>query len=319
MSSLLVPGSAEHPRLASLLNRARGNSPPTLAIIHPCDVHALHAADIVTRLGIARPMLVGVRDRIARAAQTAQVDLDLFEIIEPAISSCDNPAADARAAAVLGVSLARDGIVKALMKGSLHTDELMSEVVRGDTGLRTERRISHAFLFDAPRYPKLIAIADCVVNIAPNLRVKRDILLNGIDLLRNALGIAVPKVGIVAAVETLNPQILATVDAVALTAEAKTGVFGKSVVDGPFGFDNAISAEAARIKGINSQVAGNADLLIVPDLNAGNILYKSFVYMGGADCAGLVLGARVPIVMTSRAESLLARVASVALAVLAAA
>jgi phosphate acetyltransferase/phosphate butyryltransferase len=313
-----VAGSAEHPRLASLLTRATGGAAPTLAIVHPCDAHALHAADLVARLGIARPLLVGVRDRIAKAAQSAQVDLSLFEVVEPKQGSFDDPVEDARAAATRAVALARDGVVKVLMKGSLHTDVLMSAVVRGDTGLRTERRISHAFVFDAPRYPKLITIADCVVNIAPDLRAKRDILLNAVDLLRDALEIDNPKVGIVAAVETVNPQILATVDAAALVAEAKTGVFGKSVVDGPFGFDNAISAEAARTKGISSQVAGDADLLIVPDLNAGNMLYKSFVYVGGADCAGLVLGARVPIVMTSRAESLLARVASVALAMLAA-
>lgn len=317
MSDLLIPGGAQHPRLASLLNKALGNRPPTLAIIHPCDAHALQAADIVTRLGIARAVLVGARHRIESAARAAQVGLDLLEVVEPP-TAYDDPEGDARAAAALGVSLARAGAVNALMKGSLHTDTLMSEVVRGDTGLRTARRISHAFVFDVPRYPKLIALSDCVVNIVPDLRAKRDILLNGLDLLRDTLGVATPKVGILAAVETVNPQILATVDAAALVVEARTGAFGQSIVDGPFGFDNVISAEAARTKGIDSQVAGDADLLIVPDLNAGNMLYKSFVYVGGAECAGLVLGARVPIVMTSRAESLLARVASAALAALAA-
>ena len=227
------------------------------------------------------------------------------------------PAVDARASAERAVALARDGAVGALMKGSLHTDELMSAVVRNHTGLRGERRLSHAFVFDAPRYPKLIALADCVVNIAPDLRVKRDILFNAVALLRDALDIEQPKVGVVAAVETVNPTIQATVDAAALAAEAASGAFAPAIVEGPLGFDNAISAAAARTKGIDSRVAGDADLLLVPDLNAGNLLYKSFVYIGGAECAGLVLGARVPIVLTSRADSLLARVASVALASLA--
>ena len=214
--------------------------------------------------------------------------------------------------------LAREGVVDALMKGSLHTDELMSAVVRNHTGLRGPRRLSHAFVFDAPRYPKLLALADCVVNIAPDLRAKRDILFNAVELLRDALAIEQPRVGIVAAVETVNPLIQATVDAAALVAEAANGAFGAAIVEGPLGFDNAVSAAAARTKGIDSRVAGEADLLLVPDLNAGNLLYKSFVYLGGAECAGVVLGARVPIVLTSRADSLTARVASAALASLAA-
>ena len=214
--------------------------------------------------------------------------------------------------------LAREGAVAALMKGSLHTDELMSAVVARDTGLRGERRISHAFVFDLPRYHKLIALADCVVNIAPNLATKRDILGNAAALLQRALGIERPKVGIVAAVETVNPQIPATLDAQALVEMARQGAWPGAIVEGPFGFDNAFSAEAARVKKIESEVAGDADLLLVPDLNAGNMLYKSFVYVGGGDCAGLVLGARVPVVLTSRADSLAARLASVALAVLAA-
>jgi phosphate acetyltransferase len=202
------------------------------------------------------------------------------------------------------------------MKGSLHTDELMSAVVDRHAGLRGDARISHAFLFDLPRYPKLLALADCVVNISPNLATKRDILGNAVGLLQ-ALGIARPKVGIVAAVETVNPAIPATLDAQALVDAAKEGAWPGAIVEGPFGFDNAISAEAARIKKITSEVSGDADLLVMPDLNAGNMLYKSFVYVGGGDCAGLVLGARVPVVLTSRADSALARIASVALAVLA--
>ena len=203
------------------------------------------------------------------------------------------------------------------MKGSLHTDELMSAVIHKSTGLRGTRRISHAFVFDLPRYPKLLALADCVVNISPHVPAKRDILSNAIDLLRR-LGVVRPKVGIVAAVETVNPAIQATMDAQTLVDLAREHhEWGDAIVEGPLGFDNAVSAEAARTKGIESQVAGDADLLLVPDLNAGNLLYKSFVYIGGGECAGLVLGARVPIVLTSRADSLTARMASVALAVIA--
>jgi phosphate acetyltransferase/phosphate butyryltransferase len=192
----------------------------------------------------------------------------------------------------------------------------MSAVVNKDTGLRGTTRISHAFVFDLPRYPKLLALADCVVNIAPDLKTKKDIVSNAIALLRQ-LGIASPKVGIVTAVETVNPAIAATLDAQALVQMAHEGAWPGAIVEGPMGFDNAISAEAARIKKMNSQVAGDADLLIMPDLNAGNMLYKSFNYIGGGDCAGLVLGAAVPIVLTSRADSLQSRLASVALAVLA--
>ncbi len=195
------------------------------------------------------------------------------------------------------------------MKGSLHTDELMSAVVRRSSGLRTDRRISHAFVFDLPRYPKLLALADCVVNIAPDVRTKRDIVGNAVRLLQD-LGIAHPKVAIVAAVETVNPAIPATMDAQALVALARDGEWPGAIVEGPFGFDNAISAEAARIKRIESTVSGDADLLLMPDLNAGNMLYKSFNYIGGGDCAGLVLGARVPIVLTSRADSMQSRMAS---------
>ena len=268
-------------------------------------------------------MLIGVRERIVRAAAAAGVDIARFEHVdvEPSSVADDStPAAasaDARKAAHAAVALARDGVLGALMKGSLHTDELMAAVVRRETGLRGAHRISHVFVFDAPRYPKLLALADCVVNIAPHLPAKRDILVNALELLRGALAIAVPKVGILAAVETVNPQIAATVDAAALVEEAARGAFGAAIVEGPFGFDNAVSAEAARMKGIVSRVSGDADLLLVPDLNAGNILYKSFIYVGGAECAGVVLGARVPIVLTSRSDSLTTRVASAALASLA--
>jgi phosphate acetyltransferase/phosphate butyryltransferase len=230
-----------------------------------------------------------------------------FEMIA---TEAGGPAAARRATA-----LAREGAVAMLMKGSLHTDELMSAVVAKADGLRGEGRITHAFVFDLPRYPKLLALADCVVNIAPDLKTKHHIVGNAVQLLQR-LGIAEPKVGVVTAVESVNPAIPATLDAQALVRSAAEGHWPGAIVEGPFGFDNAFSAEAARIKKMDSRVAGDADLLIMPDLNAGNMLYKSFVYVAGGDCAGLVLGAKVPIVLTSRADSAQARLASVALGVL---
>jgi phosphate acetyltransferase len=304
---------ATHPRLQVLVERARALSllsETRIGIVHPCDALALDAAVRMEAAGLARPLLIGPPDAIASAAEVAGVDLRRFEIVATGTAA---PEAAQRATA-----LAREGSLAALMKGSLHTDELMSAVVHKTNGLRADSRISHAFVFDLPRYPKLLALADCVVNIAPNLSTKRDILGNAIDLLQR-LGILKPKVGIVAAVETVNPAIQATLDAQALVAMSQQGAWPGAVVEGPLGFDNAISANAAAIKKIASQVAGDADLLLVPDLNAGNLLYKSFNYIGGGDCAGLVLGARVPIILTSRADSLQSRIASVALAVLAAA
>lgn len=303
---------ASHPRLAALVERAREHAAsqgaPRVGIVYPGDALALDAAARMLDAGIATPVLIGPRLGIARAAEAAGIDLRRFELIETA----DVPAE----AALRATALARSGDLQALMKGSLHTDELMSAIVNKATGLRGNTRISHAFLFDLPRYPKLLALADCVVNIAPDLKTKRDILGNAVTLLQT-LGIAQPKVGIVAAVEVVNPAIPATLDAQALVELARAGEWPGAIVDGPFGFDNAISAEAARIKKIASTVPGDADLLLMPDLNAGNVLYKSFNYIGGGDCAGLVLGATVPVVLTSRADSLQSRIASVALAVLA--
>ncbi len=254
-------------------------------------------------------MLIGSRSLIERAAAEAGIDIADFEL-------APSEGSDPRAAAEQAVELTRSGAFGALMKGSLHTDELMSAVIHKSHGLRGATRISHTFVFDLPRYPKLLALADCVVNIAPHMPAKRDILTNAIGLLRT-LGVARPKVGIVAAVETVNPAIQATLDAESLVALANQGEWGEAIVEGPLGFDNAVSADAARTKRMSSHVAGDADLLLMPDLNAGNMLYKSFVYIGGGECAGLVLGARVPIVLTSRADSLQSRIASVALAVIA--
>jgi phosphate acetyltransferase/phosphate butyryltransferase len=296
-----------HPRLAALVERARerlrGRPPPRLAIAWPCDVHAREAAEAIAEEGIAQPVLVGPRARLAALGFDARL---------PVVETADDAGEAARAA----VALAREGDADALMKGSLHTDELMAAVIARRTGLHGARRPSHVFLFDLPRYPKLLALADCVISIQPSLQTKRAILANALDLLRT-LGIARPLVGIVAAVESVMPAIPATVDARALVEAAARGEFGAAIVEGPFGFDNAFSAEAARTKGLRSQVAGDADLLLLPDLNSANILYKSFVHAAGADCAGLVLGTRVPVVLTSRADSLQARLASVALAVLA--
>ncbi len=309
-------GASSHPKLAELIARAQARSAqgrPRIGVVYPCDAAAIDAASRVADLGLAVPVLIGPREAIARTCDAAKHDLAAFEVFETS-ASADAPSEAARQA----VRLARSGALHALMKGSLHTDELMGAVVHKSAGLRGSTRISHAFLFDLPRYPhKLLALADCVVNITPHLPAKRDILTNAIGLLQR-LGVAHPKVGIVAAVETANPAIPATIDAMALVQLAKDGAWPGAIVEGPFGFDNAISAAAARAKGIRGTVPGDADLLLMPDLNAGNMLYKSFVYIGGGDCAGVVLGAKVPIVLTSRADSALSRVASVALAVLAA-
>ena len=299
-----------HPRLDALVARAQvlaAQTPPTLALVYPCDALAMDAARRIRASGLARVLLLGPPNLITQAAALAQVDLQGIEVVDTGPVPAD--------AARRACALARSGTVQVLMKGSLHTDELMGAVVNKDAGLRGSTRISHAFVFDLPRYPKLLALADCVVNIAPDLKTKKDILGNAVALLQ-ALGIAHPKVGIVTAVETVNPAIAATLDARDLVAMAQAGAWPGAIVEGPLGFDNAISAEAARIKKMDSQVAGDADLLVVPDLNAGNMLYKSFNYIGGGDCAGLVLGAAVPIVLTSRADSLQSRLASVALAVL---
>ena len=305
--------SATHPRLHALIARASaqaGGNPAALGVVYPCDALALDAARRIQDSGMARPVLIGPAAVIAAAADAAQVDVRDFELIDSGSSAPD--------AALRACALARSKDLRALMKGSLHTDELMAAVVNKEQGLRGISRISHAFVFDLPRYHKLLALADCVVNIAPDLKTKKDILGNAVGLLHK-LGIAQAKVGIVAAVEVVNPSIPATLDAQALVEMAHAGAWPGAIVEGPFGFDNAFSAEAARIKKMDSQVAGDADLLLMPDLNAGNMLYKSFNYVGGGDCAGLVLGAQVPIVLTSRADSLQSRMASVALAVLAAA
>lgn len=301
-----------HPRLLALIEQAKtvaASELPVLGLVYPCDTLSMEAAAAVHRQGIARVVLIGPLKLMTLAADSAGVDLSAFECMHA-------DAAEPTTAAACATRWAREGRLTALMKGSLHSDELMSAVVNRELGLRTEKRISHAFVFELPKYHKLLALADCVVNISPDLKTKRDILGNAVTLLQK-LGVAEPKVAIVAAVESVNPSIPATLDAQNLVQLSHSGAWPSAQVEGPFGFDNAFSAHAARLKGMKSLVAGDADLMLMPDLNAGNMLYKSFVYAGGGECAGLVLGAQVPVVLTSRADSLLARTASVALATLA--
>ncbi len=255
-------------------------------------------------MGLIEPVFYGSDVRIRALAE--QLNLSLPGRIEDTGES----AVDAARRSAMDAAQSR---VSALMKGSLHTDELMGAVVSRDSGLRAETRITHTFVFDLPRFPKLIGLTDAVINIAPDVRTKADSIANAVRLLVQ-LGIQAPKVAILAAVETVDVRIPATVDAQALVALAPSGRFGPATVEGPFGFDNAISATAAAAKGIVSAVAGAADLLVVPDLNSGNMLYKSFVYVGGGECAGIVQGARVPVILTSRADSQFSRIASCALA-----
>ena len=296
--------SAAHPRLTALIANARGAAPALTAIIYPIDATAVEAALVAARLGIIEPVFYGPAS--ARAMLTAAGASPLrFRWVD----SGDCP----REAARIAVADAAAGRVALLMKGSLHTDDLLGAVLARDSGLRGSGRLTHTFAFDLPRYHKLLAVTDAVVNIAPDLQTKAESLTHAIDLMRK-MGVAAPKIAVLAAVETVHASIPATLDARTLAEWGASGRFGTVSVDGPFGFDNAISAKAAATKGIISAVAGDPDILLVPDLNCGNILYKSFVYIGGGECAGGVQGGRVLIVLTSRADSLFSRVASCALA-----
>ncbi|MGH8515606.1 MAG: bifunctional enoyl-CoA hydratase/phosphate acetyltransferase, partial [Gammaproteobacteria bacterium] len=252
------------------------------------------------------PTLVGPTQKILQVAAQCGLDLEAYRLVD---------AEHSHAAAVKAVALVRAGEAEVLMKGSLHTDELLGAVVSSSTGLRTERRITHVFVMDVPTYHKVLLITDAAINIAPDLDAKRDICQNAIDLAR-ALGIALPKVAILSAVETVSAKIASTIDAAALCKMAERGQITGALLDGPLAMDNAISKEAAKTKGIESEVAGDADILLAPDLEAGNILAKQLTFLAEADAAGLVLGARVPIVLTSRADSVRSRMASCAVAVL---
>jgi phosphotransacetylase/acyl dehydratase len=279
-------------RYRQLLDLTRELAPVRTAVVHPVDGPALLGAVEAARAGLIIPVLLGPEEKVRGAARAAQIDLAPYELV---------PCAHSHDAAARAVALARAGKVEALLKGSLPTDELMHEVVAGETGLGTGRRVSHVFVLDVPTYPRPLFLTDAAVNIAPGLDDKRDIIQNAIDL-AHALGIERPRVAILSAVETVTAKLRSTVEAAALCKMADRGQITGGVLDGPLGFDNAVSAEAAREKGIVSPVAGQADILVVPDLEAGNMLVRQLEYLAEAQAAGVVLGARVPIALTSRAD-----------------
>jgi phosphate acetyltransferase len=295
-----------HEKYDRLIERCRGLKPIRTAVAYPCEESALAAAVDAAREGIIRPSLVGPAKTIRAVAERLTIDLAGYEVV-------DVP--DSRAAAERAVELVRRGEAELLMKGSLHTDELMAAVVRRETGLRTARRISHCFILDVPTYPKPLIVTDAAVNVLPTLEDKIDITKNAIEL-AHALGVGEPRVAILSAVETINPKIQSTLDAAALCKMADRGQITGGLLDGPLALDNAISPAAAKIKGIVSPVAGNADILLVPDLEAGNILAKNLSFLADADAAGIVLGARAPVILTSRADTVRARMASCAVAAL---
>ncbi|MEX0827675.1 MAG: bifunctional enoyl-CoA hydratase/phosphate acetyltransferase, partial [Haliea sp.] len=274
--------------------------PILTAVVHPCDTLSLIGALEAFKLGLIIPVLIGPKSKILAAAQEAECNVGAVEIVDVPHS---------HAAAEKAVEMVREGGIAAIMKGKLHTDEIMEAVVNPVTGLKTERRISHVFVLDVPHYPKPLFITDAAINIYPDLNDKRDIVQNAIDLAQ-ALGIEVPKVAILSAVETVYPKINSTVDAAALCKMADRGQITGGLLDGPLAFDNAISKTAAEAKGISSAVAGDADILVVPDLEAGNMIAKQLIYLAGAESAGIALGARVPIILTSRADGTLSRLAS---------
>jgi phosphotransacetylase len=291
-----------------ILERCRNLKPIPTAVVHPCEASALFGAVEAANLGIIVPILVGPHDKIAAIASAAGIDISGFQIVD---------APHSNASAVKAVELVRSAQAELLMKGSLHTDELMAAVVSREGGLRTGRRISHAFVMDIPTYHKVLIITDGAINISPTLEDKVGICQNAVDL-AISLGLNKPKVAILAAVETVTSKMPATIDAAALCKMAERRQITGAILDGPLAFDNAISKEAARTKGINSEVAGDPDILLAPDLEAGNILAKQLSFLAKADSAGLVLGARVPIILTSRADSVRSRIASCAVAMLAA-
>lgn len=293
-------------RLEHLCTAARRFAPLRTAVVHPVDPVSLLGALEAHRAGLIHPVFIGPQMRIRAAAHRARVELSGHTVIATEHS---------HAAAECAVQLARRGDVDAIMKGALHTDELMHAVIDPEHGLRTERRVSHVFAIDAPNYPRLMFITDAAVNIYPSLEDKRDIVQNAIDL-AHALGIRTPKVAILSAAELVTPKIKSTLDAAALCKMADRGQITGAVLDGPLAFDNAVSSASAATKGITSRVAGRADIFVVPDLEAGNMLAKQLEYLAGAELAGIVLGARVPVMLTSRADNARARLASCALAVL---
>ena len=295
----------QYPLLEKMIQDAKSDIP--LGVVYPMSAPALETVLDLVKRQLCTPILIGPQDLILELATKENFALDGIEII-------DTPN-DPILAAKKAVQMVKEGKLAVLMKGSLHTEDLMSPIVQRD-GLRTDRRTSHLFLFEMENYPKLLGISDCVVNIAPNASQKIQILKSSLEAL-NKLGVANTKVAIIAATEVVNPAMQATTDAREIVdTHAVNPIHPSTMIEGPFGFDNAISISSAKIKGIKSKVAGDPDLLLVPDLQVGNILYKSLVYMAGAECAGTVLGAKVPIILTSRSDSVFSRVASAAMAIL---
>jgi phosphate acetyltransferase len=296
----------KHAKYRRLLEFCKQLQPTPTAVAHPCDATSLQGAMEAARNGLIKPILVGPRQRIQAVAAAADIDISGVEIVD---------APHSHASAEQAVELVREGKAEALMKGSLHTDELMGAVVKRETGLRTARRVSHCFVMDVPGHENALIISDAAVNIAPTLEEKVDILQNAIDL-AHALHVDDVRVAILSAMETVNPKVPSTVEAAALCKMVDRHQITGAVVDGPLALDNAIDLEAAKIKQIDSPVAGRANVLLVPDLEAGNMLAKSLSFLAGADAAGIVLGARVPIILTSRADSVMTRLASCAVAAL---
>jgi phosphate acetyltransferase len=298
--------SDKYARLQNLVARAKGLAPIDMAVVHPCDIESLKGALQAAEAGLIDPILIGPESKIRSIANENGFDLKQHRIVNVKHS---------HESAAMAVTLIRNGDAEALMKGSLHTDELMAEVVSRAAGLRTARRISHVFLMDVPTYPRPILITDAAINIAPTLEDKVDIIQNAIDL-AHIIGIPEPKVAILSAVETVNPKIQSTLDAAALCKMADRGQIKGGLLDGPLAFDNAVSIVAAKTKGIVSAVAGRAEILVVPDLESGNMVAKQLEYLANALTAGIVLGAKVPIVLTSRADTAETRIASCVIAAL---
>ncbi len=299
-----APPRAKYDRLIAI---AKQIPAATTIVVHPCDESSLRGVIEAAEAGLINPILVGPAAKIRGAASRHNLDISRFELID---------AAHSEAAAAKAVELIHGGRGEMLMKGSLHTDELMRSVTARERGLRTERRISHVFVMDVPAYAETVFVTDAAINIFPDLDCKRDIVQNAIDLFTQAGFGTLPRVAILSAVETVTAKIPSTIEAAALCKMADRGQITGGLLDGPLAFDNAVDMEAARIKGIKSEVAGRAQILVVPDLEAGNMLAKNLAYFAKADGAGIVLGARVPVVLTSRADSLRARMASCAVATL---
>jgi phosphate acetyltransferase len=309
IGTLTAIAPAAHPpesKYERLIARAKQVPPAQTIVVHPCDESSLRGPVQAAELGIIKPILVGPADKINKVAKEHRIEIGGFQVV-------DAPHSDA--AAERAVEMVHEGKGELLMKGSLHTDELMRAVTNSKTGLRTARRISHVFIMDVPTYPETLFVTDAAINIAPDLDAKRDIIQNAVDLFTQ-VGLGTPRVAILSAVETVTSKIPSTIDAAALCKMADRGQITNAILDGPLAFDNAISPEAAKIKGIQSPVAGKAQILVVPDLEAGNMLAKNLIFLSKADSAGLVLGARVPVVLTSRADSVRSRMASCAAAVL---